>query len=80
MPLRNHKKIKSGILSSRPPAILDEKGEVLQNGRKKYFENKADGTAEFEAEMIVKGIEISWTTWGRMRGEKLITGLSLIHI
>lgn len=39
-----------------------------------FLQNEADGTAEFEAEMIVKGIEISWTTWGRMRGEKLITG------
>ena len=43
-------------------------------GERKFLKNKADGTAEFEAEMIVKGIEISWTTWGRMRGEKLITG------
>ena len=41
---------------------------------KNHLQNDAGGAAEFEAEMIVKGIEISWTTWGRMRGERLITG------
>lgn len=43
-------------------------------GERSFLQNEADRMAEFEAEMIVKGIEISWTTWGRMRGEKLITG------
>ena len=41
---------------------------------KNHRQNDAGRAAEFEAEMIVKGIEISWTTWGRMRGERLITG------
>ena len=41
---------------------------------KNHLQNDAGGAAEFEAGMIVKGIEISWTTWGRMRGERLITG------
>ena len=26
-----------------------------------------------EVDIIVKGIELSWTTWGKMRGEKLVT-------
>lgn len=43
-------------------------------GERSFLQNEADRMAEFEVEMIVKGIEISWTTWGRMRGEKLITG------
>ena len=38
---------------------------------KNHLHNEVDGTAEFEKEMLVKGIEISWTTWGRMRGEKI---------
>ena len=41
---------------------------------KNHLHNEVDGTAEFEKEMLVKGIEISWSTWGRMRGERLITG------
>jgi len=27
-----------------------------------------------EADIIVKGIELSWATWGKMRGERLVTG------
>lgn len=29
---------------------------------------------KFEVDTIVKGIEISWTTWGKMRGESLVLG------
>lgn len=29
---------------------------------------------KYEIDKIVKGIEISWTTWGKMRGENLVTG------
>ena len=41
---------------------------------KNHRQNDAGRAAEFEAEMIVKGIEISWTTWGRMRWDRLKTG------
>lgn len=29
---------------------------------------------KYEVDTIVKGIEISWTTWGKMRNEKLVLG------
>lgn len=30
--------------------------------------------SQFEVDTIVKGIEISWTTWGKMRDEQLVSG------
>ena len=51
-----------------------KKGSYYRMEEKNHLHNEVDGTAEFEKEMLVKGIEISWTTWGRMRGERLITG------
>lgn len=30
--------------------------------------------SQYETNIIVKGIELSWTTWGKMRGEKLVLG------
>ena len=51
-----------------------KKGRYYRMEEKNHRQNDAGRAAEFEAEMIVKGIEISWTTWGRMRGERLITG------
>jgi len=30
--------------------------------------------SQYEIDIIVKGIEISWTTWGKMAGEKLVIG------
>lgn len=30
--------------------------------------------SQYEVDIIVKGIEISWTTWGKMRGEKFVSG------
>ena len=36
-------------------------------GERSFLQNEADRMEKFESEM-------SWTTWGKMRGEKLITG------
>ncbi len=30
--------------------------------------------SKFEVDTIIKGIETSWTTWGKMRGENLVLG------
>lgn len=41
---------------------------------KNHLQKMRAGRQNLKRELIVKGIEISWTTWGRMRGERLITG------
>ena len=30
--------------------------------------------SQYEVDVIIKGIELSWTTWGKMRSERLVLG------